>query len=252
MRAKQNHILTIVILLTALFMTTVACTAREVMCQMTGGDWQKTSTGYDCRNKSKDYVELMESGPVINSDGEDVAVARPAAPDPGAEPAQESASQPQPESDAGEGPQPADEAPPALATIASCIPQPGEYKIEMVNVNDRTSGSGDKRVCGANGTLTNNSGRDLMFAAYRVHNYGGHNYEKWTTPGYQTLYHGDMVEFAEFYRCTGKACGDDGAAWFYFDKVSILYKTDECLDLAFSYEDKIPESIIPVENPCSW
>ena len=163
--------------------------------------------------------------------------------DPDAEPEPETASQPQPEIEVSEEPS-------SPGTIASCIPQPGEYTLAIVDVNDRTSSSGEKRVCSAEGMLTNNSDREIMFAAYRVHNYGGHDYEKWATPGYQTVYPGDTLEFAEFYRCTGTHCGD--GEWYYFTKVSILYNTPECLDLAFSYQDKVPESIIPVENPCSW
>jgi hypothetical protein len=259
MTAQRNRRWKLVVLMGMLFVVTVACSAKQVMCFMRGGDWQYkgqrtelTSSGeekkvsvYGCvEGKQFDYL----AGPVVNSDGDDVAAAPPPEPDLAAEPAQESA--PQPEANADEAPSPADEAPPAPASIASCIPQPGEYKIEIVDVNDRTSSSGEKRVCNAEGMLTNTGSNELMFAAYRVQNYGGHNYEKWASAGYQTLYPGDKEEFAEFYRCTGTHCGE--GEWYYFDKVSILYKTPECLELAFSQEDKIPESITPVENPCDW
>ena len=172
--------------------------------------------------------------------------------DPGAELAQESQPQPVPETDVGEEPPPpADEASTAPSTVASCIPQPGEYTITFADVNDRTSSSGEKRVCGAEGMLTNNSDKDLMFAVYRVTNNGSHKYEKWMGAGYQILGSGETANFGKFYRCTGGNC-TNGAAWFYFSKASVLYNTPECLALAFSQEEKIPESIVPVENPCSW
>jgi len=89
-----------------------------------------------------------------------------------------------------------------------------------------------------------------MFSAYRVHNYGGHNYEKWIGAGYQIVKPGETVEYAGFYRCTGENCG--GGEWYYFKKISILYNTPECMQIAFSQEEKIPGSIIEIANPCDW
>lgn len=266
MRFGQNQCWKIVILLGAFLIVSVACTAEEAMCSVRGGDWrlQRYDTVRDANGEEKKVAVygcdegkaldmVLGSGPVIDSDGDDTAAIQPAAPDPDAESKPETASQPQPESEVSEEPlPPEDEAPSAPATVASCIPQPGEYKIDIVDVNDRKSGSGDKRVCSAEGQLINKTEKELMIAAYRVHNANGWDYEKWTNPGYTIISAKGTVEFAEFYRCTGNACGDEGAAWYYFPKVSILYHTPECLELAFSQEEKIPESIVPVENPCSW
>ena len=139
--------------------------------------------------------------------------------------------------------------PSGKVTIESCIPQPGEYTLEITDLSDRTARSGMLRHCEAKGMLTNNSNKELIFDSYRVNNAHGNNYEKWTGPGYSIVNPGDTVEFAEFYRaCTGWNCED--GEWYYFTKVFIFYGTDECLYLAWEQEENTPESIVEIEDPC--
>ena len=133
--------------------------------------------------------------------------------------------------------------------ISSCLPTKGhDFTLEIIDLTDRSSDI--KRHCNAKGVITNTSDQKLMFSAYRVHNYGGQKYEKWMRAGYQSVEPGETVEYAEFYWCTGGNCGD--GTWYYYKYISILYNTPECLQIVFAEEEKIPESIVEIENPCDW
>jgi len=134
-------------------------------------------------------------------------------------------------------------------TISSCIPKPEEYTLEIVNHTDI---SGDvKRHCNADGLFTNNSDQKLMFSTFRVQNYGGWVFEKWEFFGSYTIVEpGQTVEYAEFYRCVGGSCKD--GAWYYIARISILYSTPECMQYTHEPDEKVPESIIEIQNPCDW
>lgn len=225
------------ILVSVLLITTPGCTnpVEFIDCILDGGHW--AWAGDYCIGGGPEDDQKPAEMNSMNSDADADAVAAEVQPDPEAE-AGNAAAPPQ------------DEQPlPAEVTIASCLPQPDDYTIE---ITDHTEHEGEvKHKCNAKMMLTNNSNRKLLCASYRVHNYGGHNYEKWVNGGgYQSLEPGETTEMAEFYRCTGGNCGE--GEWYYFREVSILYGTPECLQLIFSQEEKIPESIISIWNPCAW
>ena len=136
---------------------------------------------------------------------------------------------------------------------ASCLPQPGSYKLEVQNLNDRTSSNG-KHVCGADGMLTNTGKQPLVYAIFRINNYGAEETKypdgKWLGTGYRVVEPGQTDEYGSFYRCIGPGC--DGGEWYHIQRISILYHTPGCTEYAATFEDKPPESIIEIENPCSW
>jgi hypothetical protein len=146
-----------------------------------------------------------------------------------------------------------DKGEPSISTsrdLAACLPNNEDYRLEITNLSDESNTK--KRSCNARGSITNIGDQELMFAVYRVNHFGAEETfgERWMGAGFQSLSPGETVEYGRFHRCTGGNCGE--GEWFYIEKISLLYRTDECLDLAFAQEDKIPESIIPVEDPCDW
>ncbi|MGD2162745.1 MAG: hypothetical protein PVG04_06600 [Anaerolineales bacterium] len=129
---------------------------------------------------------------------------------------------------------------------AQCIPGPDEYVYETVNITDRSNDVIHK--CNADGVLTNTGNQDLTVTAYRVHNYGGHNYEKWVYN--RAVQVGESNEITEFYRCTGGECGD--GAWFYFTHLALVKDTPECQQYFRSEEEPPEELRISIPNPCKW
>ncbi|NQS90924.1 MAG: hypothetical protein HQ574_00825 [Chloroflexi bacterium] len=137
--------------------------------------------------------------------------------------------------------------------IASCLPKPTDYTLEIINISDDTTPKG-KRSCNADGNLTNNSDQKLMFNIYRVNNYGADETKypegKWMGSGYQIVAPGETIEYGRFHHCTGGDCGE--GEWFYIERISIMYYTPECSQYSFINEEKVPESIANIENPCNW
>ena len=129
---------------------------------------------------------------------------------------------------------------------AQCFPRPDDYDYETVNVTDRSNDVIHK--CTADGILTNTGEQDLTATAYRVHNYGGHNYEKWDYN--HAVLVGKSIEITEFYRCTGGECGD--GAWFYFTHLALVKDTPECQRYFRSSEEPPEELRVSIKNPCEW
>jgi hypothetical protein len=136
------------------------------------------------------------------------------------------------------------------ASLEICLPSASEYKLEITDLNDASNKT--KRSCNARGRITNTGNRDLMFRVYRVNHYGAEEHfgEKWMGAGYQILKVGESTEYGRFHRCTGSHCGE--GEWFYIEKIGLYYYEFGCPELAHSVEEPHPESIILIENPCSW
>ncbi|MBN1318150.1 MAG: hypothetical protein JXA42_21895 [Anaerolineales bacterium] len=131
--------------------------------------------------------------------------------------------------------------------FSACLPPPDEYTIEIVNLSDQSNTK--KRSCNADGIITNKSDRRISVNPYRVHNYGGHDYEKWK-PYWSIIEPGESFPLFDYHRCTGGNCGD--GEWFYYPKVSIIYNTPECLNYIWQFDEPPPESIIEIESACMW
>ena len=177
----------------------------------------------------------------VNSDGDENegAVVAKALPEPDPEAEVEQSPSPQQEEQAS---------PSGKVTIESCIPQPGEYTLEVADLNPYEDAA--RRKCNAKMMLTNHINENIVFQGYRIHNYGGFNYEKWEN-AYTNVAPGETVEALRFHYCVGGNCGEDGE-WYYFDKIVILYDRLECWGLISSQEEKFPETIIELEDPCSF
>ncbi|MFN2234004.1 MAG: hypothetical protein ACK2U1_07215 [Anaerolineales bacterium] len=132
---------------------------------------------------------------------------------------------------------------------ASCWAAPSDYTLEIVNLSDESNAK--KRSCNADGQITNNGDDELMFAIYRVNHYGSSDFfgEKWH-PGYQVIHPGETVEYGGFHHCTGGNCKE--GEWFYIQRLSILRNESGCIRYNDGFEDKAPESIVQIENPCDW
>ena len=137
-----------------------------------------------------------------------------------------------------------------LTDLTTCLPEPDTYALEISNLQDQENSN--KRACSAEGNITNLSNQDMMFTVYRVNHSGAEETfgENWLTDSYQILSPGETVGYGHFSRCTGGSCGE--GVWYYIQQISLVYSTDDCQQLVFSREDKIPESIIKIENPCVW
>ena len=134
--------------------------------------------------------------------------------------------------------------------ISSCWPKPTDYTLEIVNFSDKTSSNG-KRSCNADGTITNTGDQKIMFTVYRVNHYGNETTfgEKWKF-GYLIIQPGETMEYGGFHHCVGSECGE--GEWFYIQRLSIINDYPECSIYNDSFEDKAPESIVNIENPCDW
>jgi len=131
---------------------------------------------------------------------------------------------------------------------SSCWPQPSDYKLEIINLLVGASGN-EQNVCDAEGTITNISDQDLLVAAYWVKHIGGttpSDNQKWMT--YRVIEPGETYEYGSFHRCSGGYCLDGN--WDYIQRLSIIYSPDECSMYSDSLEDKAPESIVEITNPC--
>jgi len=178
----------------------------------------------------------------VNSDGDEDAGAVVAKALPESDP------EAVPEEEAEQAPAPQQEKQSGDVTIMDCVPKPAEYTLEVADLNPYEDES--RRKCNAKIMLTNNTSEEIVFQGYRVHNYGGFNYEKWET-GYTNLAPGETREALRFHYCVGGNCGEEGE-WYYFDKIVILYDRRECWSLIMSQEEKFPETIIEIEDPCSF
>jgi hypothetical protein len=130
--------------------------------------------------------------------------------------------------------------------IAQCVASPEHYVYETVNIRERSNDV--IRKCNADGLLTNPGPHDLDVTAYRVHNYGGHNYEKWVYR--QSLKPGDSTELTQFYRCTGGECGM--GEWYYFTEIAVNISSSECSVHLRQFEEPPAEIRMAVPNPCYW
>jgi hypothetical protein len=238
MSGKSKRSLKILVGLIVLLLANLACSyaAERFDCFVNGGSWKISFTvkrHYMCEGANPEFYEKY---------GEKYFPYKSEQP---SESPETNESQP-------------DKAPPAppdptVFDPVSCLPQPGSYSLEIKNKNDRTSPKG-KHVCGADGTITNTGEQPLMFTVFRVNNYGAEETRypdgKWLRNSYQIIEPGETVEYGRFYRCTGEEC--NGGEWFYIQHISILYNAPGCLEYALVNEDRPPESIVPIENPCSW
>lgn len=153
------------------------------------------------------------------------------------------------EAEAEQAPAPQQEKQTGEITIMDCVPKPGEYTLEVADLNPYEDAS--RRKCNAKIMFTNHTDGELVFVGYRIHNYGGFNYEKWET-GAIPVAPGETVEALRFHYCIGGNCGEDGE-WYYFDKIVVLYYgRPECSELYNSQEEKFPETIIEIEDPCNF
>lgn len=257
----------ILVLMGMFLILSVACTANEVMCMMTGGSWQLISTEkvptnnggeefvsrYGCVGKSDDYVKLMESGPVIDSDGEDSVPAPPAESDPGAEPAQESV--PQPEADTGEVPVPPAEGDQHPEFEPDPDPEP-EYsdpsECNAVALNNyslsspitETSAS-NETTCEYTLTVTNIGPEDIVVFKHidQVY-YTKEDASRWED--YVRLSPGDFY----LWKCYSEVRNDNGTFTFkIIDAIAVIYDTTGCMN-TFKNNTNAKEEIrlnLPIE-----
>jgi hypothetical protein len=130
--------------------------------------------------------------------------------------------------------------------LSKCLPGEGDYQYETINVNERSNET--KRVCSADGVITNTGATSLSATAYRVHFYGSFDYEKWVYS--RRVEPGETVDLTEFYHCTGGVCGN--GEWFYFTHLALVKDTPECQQ-HFRAEEEPPEELrISIPNPCEW
>ena len=134
--------------------------------------------------------------------------------------------------------------------IADCWPQAADYALAIANLSDGST-PGGKHSCNADGMITNNSEQVILVARYRVNHYGNEAVfgEGWAN-AYFILNPGETIEYGSFHRCTGGNCGE--GEWFYIEKLSLMADESECFNYSEGFEDKPPESIVIIENPCDW
>ncbi len=239
---KNRQNAQVIFLLIAIALITLSCDAVDSMlCDVTGGEWvesdyleghqydpalSKNNLSCDRHFNKEKYEAWKNGGPLTSEQAPNDA--------------------PLPEESLPESPDSGNFDP------ASCLPPSSAYTLEIQNSSNRTSPNG-KRACNADGTITNNSGQTLMFATFRVNNYGAAETRylegKWVL-GYRNVKPGETIEYGRFYRCTGGVCG--AGEWYYIPRMSILYSAPGCVDYASSFENKPPESIVKIENPCDW
>jgi len=137
-----------------------------------------------------------------------------------------------------------------FSDLTICLPDLDDYALEISNLVAQENST--KRTCSAEGNITNLTNQDMMFATYIVNHYGAEETfgERWATDDYQILSPGETARYGLFFRCTGGSCEE--GIWYYIQQISLVFSTEDCQQLVFSQVDKIPESIIKIENPCDW
>jgi len=220
-RGKRIHLIGLLIL-TVLILASLACVSYyQLTCTMRGGKWR-----YDSRTKTEHCDHPSDLHDFDDQDS-DITTS-------------------QEEGDTAKDNRSGEEG--SNNKTKACLPDPDTYSLEFTNLV-KQSGS-NKSTCSAQGVITNLSNREMMFTAYRVNHSGGEDTfgEEWITDKYQILSPGERADYGFFFRCVGGSC--DEGEWHYIQHISLLYNTEECERLVQSGEDKVPESIIQIDNPC--